>query len=83
MVPLATNQRLGIALMSYNGAINFGLIGDYDSMPDLEDLAHDLAESLAELAETAGVTLTGVGVGPTAAAGARTTHALQSQGSSS
>jgi diacylglycerol O-acyltransferase len=82
MVPLATNQRLGIALMSYNGAINFGLIGDYDSMPDLEDFARDLAESLQELADAAGVTLTSVGIGP-AATTARTTHALQGQGSSS
>ncbi|MFL5839414.1 MAG: WS/DGAT/MGAT family O-acyltransferase [Thermoleophilaceae bacterium] len=80
MVPLAMNQRLGIALMSYNGAINFGLIGDYDSMPDLEDVAHHLAASLEELAETAGVTLRAVGIGP--AATARTTnHALQGQGS--
>src|SRR3954467_584965 len=83
MVPLAMNQRLGIALMSYNGAINFGLIGDYDTMPDLEDFAHHLALSLEELAETAGVTLTSVGIGP-AATTARTakTHALQGQGSS-
>jgi diacylglycerol O-acyltransferase / wax synthase len=82
MVPLAPNQRLGIALMSYNGAINFGLIGDYDSMSDLEDFAHHLAASLEELAETAGVTLSSVGIGPVATT-ARTTHALQGQGSSS
>jgi WS/DGAT/MGAT family acyltransferase len=82
MVPLAPNQRLGIALMSYNGAINFGLIGDYDSMPDLEDFARHLAESLEELADAAGVNLTSVGVGP-AATTARKTHALQGQGSSS
>jgi diacylglycerol O-acyltransferase len=81
MVPLAMNQRLGIALMSYNGAINFGLIGDYDSMPDLEDFAHHIAASLEELAETAGVTLTAVGIGP--AVTARTTnHALQGHASS-
>jgi diacylglycerol O-acyltransferase len=81
MVPLAMNQRLGLALMSYNGAINFGLIGDYDSMPDLEDVAHHLAAALEELADAAGVTLTGVGIGPTAQV-TRTTHALQGQGSS-
>jgi WS/DGAT/MGAT family acyltransferase len=81
MVPLAMNQRLGIALMSYNGAINFGLIGDYDTMPDLEDFAHHLAASLEELAETAGVTLTAVGIGPAATA-RTTTHALQGQASS-
>ena len=82
MVPLSTNQRLGIALMSYNGAINFGLIGDYDTMPDLEDFAAHLAASLEELAEAAGVTLSGVGIGP-AATTSPTPHALQSQGSSS
>ena len=81
MVPLATNQRLGIALMSYNGAINFGLIGDYDTMPDLEDVAGHLAESLQELADAADVTLTEVGIGPIARS-ARTTHALEGQGSS-
>jgi diacylglycerol O-acyltransferase / wax synthase len=83
MVPLAMNQRLGIALMSYNGAINFGLIGDYDSMPDLEDFARHLAESLEELAEAADVTLTTVGIGPAATTARTTTHALQGQGSSS
>src|SRR3954447_9176631 len=82
MVPLAMNQRLGIALMSYNGALNFGLIGDYDSMPDLEDFAHHLALSLEELAETAGVTLTSVGIGPATTTARTTNHALQSQGSS-
>src|SRR4051794_27322605 len=82
MVPLAMNQRLGLALMSYNGAINFGLIGDYDTMPDLEDVARYLGDALEELADVAGVTLTTVGIGP-AATTARTTHALQGQGSSS
>src|SRR3954463_477092 len=83
MVPLAANQRVGIALMSYNGAINFGLIGDYDTMPDLEDFARHLAESLEELGEAAGVTLTTVGIGPAATTARTTTHALQGQGSSS
>jgi WS/DGAT/MGAT family acyltransferase len=64
MVPLAPNQRVGMALMSYNGAINFGLTGDYDSIPDLEELAQHIADSLRELAEAAGVQLTAVGVGP-------------------
>src|SRR5919197_3155129 len=57
MVPLARNQGLGLALMSYNRRINFGLVGDYDLLWDLEDLAEDLRESYAELAEAAGVEL--------------------------
>jgi WS/DGAT/MGAT family acyltransferase len=58
MVPLARNQALGVAIMSYNGKMNFGLVGCYDAMHDLDDLAGDFQESLAELAETAGVSLT-------------------------
>jgi diacylglycerol O-acyltransferase / wax synthase len=58
MVPLAKNQAVGIALLSYDGRINFGLVGDYDLMWDLDDLATDLEESLAELAAAAGVELT-------------------------
>jgi hypothetical protein len=57
MVPLARNQGLGIALMSYNGRINFGLVGDYDLLWDIDDLADQLRESLAELADAAGVKL--------------------------
>jgi diacylglycerol O-acyltransferase len=55
MVPLARNQGLGVAIMSYNGKMNFGLVGDYDVMHDLDDLADDFEASLAELGDTAGV----------------------------
>src|SRR5215216_1654568 len=58
MVPLVKNQGLGIALLSYAGRINVGLVGDYDVMYDLDDFAVDLQESLAELAAEAGVALT-------------------------
>ena len=57
MVPLARNQALGVAIMSYNGRMNFGLVGDYDAMHDLDDLADDFQASLAELADAAGVTI--------------------------
>ena len=42
MVPLAENTALGIAIMSYNGQLNFGLVADYDALPDLEILADEL-----------------------------------------
>jgi diacylglycerol O-acyltransferase / wax synthase len=58
MVPLAKNQGLGIALLSYAGKINFGLVGDYDVMWDLDDFAEDVRTSLEELAAAAGVELT-------------------------
>ncbi len=57
MVPLAKNQALGIALLSYAGSINFGLVGDWDLMWDLDEFADDLRESLEEIAEAAGVEL--------------------------
>ena len=53
MVPLAKRQAVCFGIMSYNGQVNFGLIGDYDAMPDLEVLAADLEASLRELSETA------------------------------
>jgi diacylglycerol O-acyltransferase len=49
MVPLAKRQTVCFGIMSYDGQVNFGLIGDYDAMSDLELLGVDLEESLAEL----------------------------------
>ncbi len=57
MVPLASGQGVGVALLSYNGRINFGLVGDFDLLWDLDDLALDIEDALAELAEEAGVEL--------------------------
>jgi diacylglycerol O-acyltransferase / wax synthase len=54
MVPLAKRQALCVGIMSYDGQVNFGLIGDYDAMADLEDFAEDLEASLQELIEAAG-----------------------------
>jgi diacylglycerol O-acyltransferase len=55
MVPLAKNQGLGVALLSYDGGINFGLVGDYELLWDIDDLAEDVRDSLTELADAAGV----------------------------
>jgi diacylglycerol O-acyltransferase len=49
MVPLAERQSMCVGIMSYNGQLNFGLIGDYDSMPDLDSFGLDLEASIAEL----------------------------------
>jgi WS/DGAT/MGAT family acyltransferase len=53
-VPLTLNTALGIAIMSYDGRLGFGLLGDYDAMPDLDAVADDLERSIDELAEAAG-----------------------------
>jgi hypothetical protein len=41
--------------MSYDGRLAFGLLGDYDALPDLELLADDLREAIAQLSDVAGV----------------------------
>src|SRR6202035_1785889 len=52
-VPLAENTALGIAIMSYNGQLNFGLTADYDALGDVETLAAELVSSIEELAAAA------------------------------
>jgi diacylglycerol O-acyltransferase len=55
VVPLARNQALGIAIMSYNGRLGFGLLADYDAMPDLHDVADALRGAIADLRAAADV----------------------------
>jgi diacylglycerol O-acyltransferase len=57
LVPIAflpEDHAVAIAIMSYNGKVDFGLLGDYDALPDIEALATLLEDSLAELLEAAG-----------------------------
>jgi WS/DGAT/MGAT family acyltransferase len=53
MVPLAQKQGVCVGIMSYNGQVNFGLVGDYDAMPGLDSLADDLAAEIDTLSEAA------------------------------
>jgi diacylglycerol O-acyltransferase len=53
---LAPEKALAIAVMSYNGGVDIGLMGDYDAMPDLDDFAGYLEDELDTLLEAAGVT---------------------------
>jgi diacylglycerol O-acyltransferase / wax synthase len=55
---LPENHALAIAIMSYHGGIDFGLLGDYDSMEDIETLASGITESLADLLAAAETVLT-------------------------
>jgi diacylglycerol O-acyltransferase len=52
-LPLFENQGMAVAAMSYLGKIHFGLVGDWDLMPDLEEFAGHLDEATAELREAA------------------------------
>jgi len=46
---LPPNQALFVAIMSYNGSINFGLLADYDAIEDADELAASLERATAEL----------------------------------
>jgi hypothetical protein len=53
-VPLVLNTALGIAIMSYDGNVFFGLLGDFDALADLDALAGDVDDAIRELAAAAG-----------------------------
>ena len=60
LVPVAflpENHALAIAIMSYNGSVDFGLLGDYDAMPDVGYVGDALEQSLAELVDLARASL--------------------------
>lgn len=50
-VPLREGHGLGLAVMSYNGNLYWGLNGDVDLLPDLHHLAHCIQGAFAELHE--------------------------------
>jgi WS/DGAT/MGAT family acyltransferase len=50
---LPKDHALAIAIMSYNGQMNFGLLGDYDAMPDLNAFGEAIESCLAELVSLA------------------------------
>jgi diacylglycerol O-acyltransferase / wax synthase len=53
-VPITYGMRIGVAIVSYNGRLAFGLTGDYDSVPDLEVVARGIEAGIAELLHLAG-----------------------------
>ncbi len=87
VVPLAQKQALGIAVMSYNGHLGFGLLGDYDALPELEEIAGDLKASIAALSRAAGVRTRSSRIAParesrTNGAGARSAQGRRTAGRS-
>lgn len=52
-IPIAGTTALGIAVLSYNGQLGFGLTGDWDVVPDLDVLARGIEEALVELKSAA------------------------------
>jgi diacylglycerol O-acyltransferase / wax synthase len=50
---LPENHALAVAIMSYHGKVGFGLLADYDSMEDVEEIASGINDSLVELEQAA------------------------------
>jgi WS/DGAT/MGAT family acyltransferase len=54
LVPLFSNQALGIALFTYAGQLFWGLSADWDAVPDLHEVVGFLEEELARLRKAEG-----------------------------
>lgn len=48
-VPLSQGVRTGVAILSYNGKVGFGVTGDWDTVPDVAVLAEGIERCVAEL----------------------------------
>ena len=49
VMPLLADHAVGIAALSYNGQVTFGIIADASSTPDLDVLARGITDGLGEL----------------------------------
>jgi diacylglycerol O-acyltransferase len=49
IAPLALQLRTGIAILSYADHLAFGIIGDYDTAPDVDELAHGIERAVTRL----------------------------------
>ncbi len=48
-VPLGGHMRVGVAIFSYNGEVNFGVTGDLDTTPDLDVLCRGIEDGIKQL----------------------------------
>ena len=48
-VPLGGQMRIGVAIFSYNGEVNFGITGDYDTTADIDVLAGGIEDGMTQM----------------------------------
>ena len=48
-VPLGGQIRIGIAIFSYDGEVNFGITGDYDTTEDIDVLTSGIEDGMAQM----------------------------------
>ncbi len=51
---LPENHALAVAIMSYNSEMNFGLLGDFDALPDIDAIGEHISLELSTLLALAG-----------------------------
>lgn len=49
IVPLGSGVRVGVAIFSYDGGLDFGVSGDFSTFPDVAVLARGIEKGMAEL----------------------------------
>ncbi len=54
-VPLSSGVRIGVAILSYNGHVAFGVTGDYDTARDVREMAERIEAQIHTLHELAGL----------------------------
>jgi diacylglycerol O-acyltransferase len=55
LVPIFSGHAVGVAAVSYDGKVTFGLNADRATVPDLDLLRDGIEEGLAELRRLAGL----------------------------
>jgi diacylglycerol O-acyltransferase len=50
--PIAMNLRTGVAMFSYAGDLYFGVLADFDAVPDVDELARGVETAVARLVAT-------------------------------
>jgi len=53
-VPLGGHVRVGVAIFSYDGALTFGVTGDYDTAADIQVLCEGIEGAMADLLRARG-----------------------------
>jgi diacylglycerol O-acyltransferase / wax synthase len=53
-VPIAQGVRIGVAILSYDDHVSFGVTGDYDTVPDVARLCRSIESGIGDLHDQAG-----------------------------
>lgn len=50
-VPLSNGVRVGVAIFSYDGQLNYGVTGDYDTAPDIDVVCRGIEAGMQQLVD--------------------------------